>query len=88
MVFLTMSILTTIKEVIKMVILKEIKSKLKNNGDMVLIPNNKNSIYIHYGNYTFNKRMKYFLDYNGIFIQSNYTLKPIINKLNKILKEV
>ena len=53
-----------IKEVIKMLTLKEIKSKLKNNGDMVLIPNNKNSIYIHYGNYTFNKKMKYFLDYN------------------------
>jgi len=71
-----------------MVNLEEIKSKLKNNGDMVLIPNNENQIYIHYGDYTFNKRKKYFLDYNGKFIKSNYTLKPIINKLYKILSEV
>ena len=68
-----------------MINLKKVQSKLKNNGDMVEFSDHDNEIYIHYGNYTFTKRMKYFLDYNGKFIQSSYTLKPIINKLNKIL---
>jgi hypothetical protein len=66
----------------------EIKNQLKNNGDYVDVSTNENEIYIHYGDYTFNKRKKFFLDYNGKFIKSNYTLKPIITKLNKILKEV
>ena len=68
-----------------MINLKKVQSKLKNNGDMVEFSNNDNEIYIHYGSYTFNGRMKYFLDFNGQFIKSYYTLKPIITKLNKIL---
>lgn len=71
-----------------MVNFEDIKNKLKNNGDCVDLSTEENEIYIHYGDYTFNKRKKFFLDYNGKFIKSNYTLKPIITKLNKILKEV
>mgnify|MGYP005993177697 CR=1 len=66
----------------------EIKNQLKNNGDYVDVSTNENEIYIHYGDYTFTKRKKYFLDYNGKFIQSNYSLQPIIKRLNKLLKEV
>ena len=42
-----------------MVNFEDIKNKLKNNGDCVDLSTEENEIYIHYGDYTFNKRKKF-----------------------------
>ena len=63
--------------------LSNVKSKLKNNGDAIDLPHDDHLIQLLFIK-DYNGKMKYFLDFNGSFVKSGSTLKPIITKLNQL----
>ena len=64
--------------------IEDIKQKISGNDYLELDHQDDLIIIWHLKDKFSNNRLRYFLEFNGRFVKSGFSLNPIVNKLNKI----
>tara|TARA_R110002012_G_scaffold288142_2_gene480745 strand:- start:372 stop:581 length:210 start_codon:yes stop_codon:yes gene_type:complete len=65
--------------------LEDIKQNILGNDHLELDHDDHTIVIWHLKDRFSNNRLRYFLEFNGRFVKSGFSLNPIITKLNKII---